>query len=282
MVEVLRCAAAVRAWRSKLPADVRVGFVPTMGYLHDGHLSLLNLARERVGTHGRVVLSIFVNPTQFAPGEDLERYPRDEAGDLAKASASGVDMAYVPDDPGDIYPFGEGTWVTVPALSSTLCGVARPTHFRGVATVVTKLWGIVRPDVAVFGEKDYQQLAVIRRVHADLFLPGEVLGGPIVREPDGLAMSSRNAYLDPQQRREALAIRRFLQTVQRRFAAGERDRAALLEGHVRALAPGRIDYVSLVDAEQLGDVQRVERTAVCAVAVAFGRARLLDNVVLKP
>ncbi len=281
-MEVLRSVAAVRRWRARLGAGTKVGLVPTMGFLHEGHLSLVHIARRHVGEAGQVALSIFVNPTQFAPGEDLDRYPRDEPGDLAKARSAGVDMVYAPTDVADLYPFGEGTWVSVPDLASPLCGASRPTHFRGVATVVTKLWGVVRPQVGVFGEKDYQQLAVIRRVHADLFLGGQVVGGPIVREPDGLAMSSRNKYLDPQARRDALAIRRFLDEVESRFEAGARTRDALLEGFEHRLAPGRVDYVSLVDADTLEAITRVERPVVCALAVHFGRARLLDNAVLRP
>lgn len=281
-MDVLRNVAEVRAWRDGLGPDERVAFVPTMGYLHEGHLSLLKLARERVGPRGKVVLSIFVNPTQFAEGEDLDVYPRDEEGDLAKAERVGTDMAFCPLDGEVLYPFGRGTWVTVEDLSGGLCGVARPTHFRGVATVVAKLWGIVRPDVGIFGEKDYQQLAVIRRMHADLFLPGEVVGGPIVREPDGLAMSSRNAYLDAQARSDALAIRRFLGEVSRRFEAGERAVEALTAEMEKLLEPGRIDYVSVVDAMSLEPVSRVSRDCVVALAVHFGKARLLDNLVLRP
>jgi pantoate--beta-alanine ligase len=280
MLEVLRTAEAVKHWRDALAPGQRVAFVPTMGYLHAGHLSLIREARRRTPAgEGVVVVSIFVNPTQFGPNEDLDRYPRDEAGDLIKAEAEGADVAFCPDDPAMIYP-SRATWVEVEGLSAGLCGASRPGHFRGVCTVVTKLWNLVRPDVAIFGEKDYQQLAIIRRMHADLFLGGEVVGMPIVREPDGLAMSSRNANLGPVQRQQALAIPRFLAEVRRRFAAGERDPARLVAGAPEALAPGRIDYVEVVDAVDLSPVANIERPVLVAVAVHFGGVRLIDNAVL--
>ncbi|HRI07466.1 MAG TPA: pantoate--beta-alanine ligase, partial [Nannocystaceae bacterium] len=202
-MRVLRTRAEALAWRAGLPAEVRLGFVPTMGFLHEGHLSLMREARRRVGEGGVVAISIFVNPTQFGPTEDLDRYPRDEAGDLAKAEGVGVDVAFCPRHPEEIFPRSSRTWVEVEGLGDGLCGASRPGHFRGVCTVVAKLWGIVRPDLAVFGEKDYQQLAILRRMHADLELCGEVVGMPIVREADGLAMSSRNRFLSAEDRRRA-------------------------------------------------------------------------------
>lgn len=276
---VVRTCSEVQAWRASLAPGERVAFVPTMGYLHDGHLTLLRAGKARAP---RLVLSIFVNPTQFGPSEDFDRYPRDEAGDLAKAEARGVDLAFCPLDPRELYPRGTNTWVEVLELDRHLCGASRPGHFRGVCTVVAKLWGIVRPDVSLFGEKDFQQLAILRRMHADLFMPGEVVGVPIVREPDGLAMSSRNANLSPQARADALAISRWLTGVRARFAAGERAAAGLLGDPAAALAPGRVDYASLVDAEDLRPVEVVERPALCAVAAFFGGVRLLDNAVLVP
>lgn len=283
-MEVVRGVDEVRAWRSALPSDVRLAFVPTMGFLHEGHLSLLREGRRRVGPDGKLVLSIFVNPTQFAPNEDLDRYPRDEAGDLAKALAEGVDLAFCPLDDSELYPGGRDvmTWVQVEPLQKTLCGRSRPTHFRGVCTVVTKLWNIVRPDVAVFGQKDFQQLAIIKRMHADTFLCGEVVGHEIVREPDGLAMSSRNSNLSPEERQQALAIPTFLAQVRERFAAGERRVEALVAGAAEAVRPGLLDYCELVDAATLQDIKTVERPAVCAIAVHFARARLLDNTLLTP
>ncbi len=278
---VLRTVEEVRAWRAQVAG--RVAFVPTMGYLHEGHLSLLLEARRRVPPEdGVVALSIFVNPTQFGPSEDLDRYPRDEAGDLRKAEGCGVDVAFCPADPAELYPEGAATWVEVEGLDRHLCGASRPGHFRGVCTVVAKLWNLIRPDVAVFGEKDFQQLAILRRMHRDLFLPGEIVGMPIVREADGLALSSRNRNLSAQARREALALPRFLAAVRDRFERGEREAGALLAGASEALAPGRVDYVEVVDAETLQPVTRVERSALCAAAVFYGGVRLIDNVLLRP
>lgn len=256
--------------------------VPTMGFLHEGHLSLLREARRRVPAgQGEVVLTIFVNPTQFGPGEDLDRYPADEAGDLAKARECGVDVAFCPTDPDVMYP-SRSTWVEVKGLSSGLCGASRPSHFRGVCTVVTKLWNLVQPDLGFFGQKDYQQLAIIRRMHADLMLGGEVVGLPIVREPDGLAMSSRNANLGPSARQDAVKLFGWLTTVRERFAGGERQVSALLQGAAAQLEPGRIDYVEIVDAEDLRPLEVVERPALCALAVFMGDVRLIDNTVLQP
>jgi pantoate--beta-alanine ligase len=281
---VLRTRSAVLSWRAGLQGPL--AFVPTMGFFHDGHLSLMREGRRRAGPDGTVAISIFVNPTQFGPNEDLDAYPRDEAGDLAKAAGVGVDVAVCPTDPRELYA-GSKTWVEVEGLDRHLCGRARPGHFRGVCTVVAKLWGLIRPDVAIFGEKDYQQLAILRRMHADLCLGGEVLGMPIAREADGLAMSSRNANLTERSRQEALAIPEFMDGVRRRFAAGERRSAALLAGAAEALRPGRVDYVELVDAADLEPVETIERPALCAVAVFFpshggGEVRLIDNAVLSP
>jgi len=278
---VLRTRDELVKWRAAVPVGAPVAFVPTMGYLHEGHLALLRSGRARA-EGGSLVLSIFVNPTQFGPKEDLDRYPRDEAGDLAKAEGCGVDVAFCPGDRAALYPNGTQTWVEVEGLDRHLCGASRPGHFRGVCTVVAKLWGLVRPDFGLFGEKDYQQLAILRRMHADLFLGGEVVGLPIVREADGLAMSSRNANLGPQARQDALAISRYLAEVRRRFAAGERSAGTLLAEPASALAPGRVDYASLVDAEDLQPIETVTRPALVAVAVFFGAVRLIDNCVLRP
>jgi len=278
-MKVLRTRAEMQAWRAG--ATGPVGFVPTMGFLHEGHLTLLREGRRR-SEGGSLVLSIFVNPTQFGPREDLDRYPRDEAGDLAKASSCGVDVAFCPLDRSVMYPYATHTWVDVEGLDQHLCGAARPGHFRGVCTVVAKLWGLVRPDVALFGEKDFQQLAILKRMHAELGLVGEVVGMPIVREADGLAMSSRNVNLKGAARQEALAIPRYLAGVRARFASGERDAKVLLGDAAGELAPGRVDYASLVDAEELQPVDVVTRPALCAVAVFFGGVRLIDNCVLRP
>lgn len=276
--------AAMRVLRGEYrAAGLRVGLVPTMGYLHDGHLSLVRQARAHAD---RVVVSIYVNPTQFGPSEDLDRYPRDLDGDLAKLAEAGADAVFLPSD-ASMYPEGASTWVTVDGLTQGLCGGSRPTHFRGVTTIVTKLFLVVEPHVAVFGQKDYQQLQVIRRMTTDLLLPIEILGGPIVREADGLAMSSRNAYLTPAQRAAAPAIQRALREAAGRYAAGERDGAALRAGIVSAIeaAPElRCDYVELVHARSLAPFDLAsplpETDVHVAAAVFAGTTRLIDNLSL--
>jgi pantoate--beta-alanine ligase len=278
---VIRAPREMRLLSEDLRRDGRrIGFVPTMGYLHRGHLSLLEAARARCDV---LVLSIYVNPIQFGPKEDLARYPRDLPGDLAKAAAAGTDVAFVPDDAA-MYPGGPPlTRVVVGKLADGMCGARRPGHFEGVATVVSKLFHLVQPHVALFGEKDYQQLAVIRRMVRDLDLDVEIVGAPIVREPDGLAMSSRNAYLSPAEREQALALSRGLGAAAARFAAGERDAAALIaaaRAPLEAAPLVRVDYVDLRDAETLEVVERVERKVVLAVAAFVGTTRLIDNRVL--
>jgi pantoate--beta-alanine ligase len=275
---VIRTPREMTAWSEAARArGERIAFVPTMGALHEGHVSLLREGRRR---GDKLALSIFVNPTQFAPTEDLARYPRDLPGDLAKAATAGTDVAYVP-DARDVYPPGFQTFVEVRDVAQGLDGGSRPGHFAGVATVVCKLFHVVRPHVALFGEKDFQQLAVIRRMVSDLDLGVEIAGLPIVREPDGLAMSSRNAYLSPEERSRALALSRGLAAARARFVAGERDALALvaatraaLDGHV-----DRVDYVELRAAETLAPVSRleVEGGAVLLIAAFVGKTRLIDN-----
>jgi pantoate--beta-alanine ligase len=276
-VEVIQSPAAMSAWSEAARSrGERIAFVPTMGALHAGHLSLLSAARE----HGaRVALSIFVNPTQFGPNEDLARYPRDLDGDLAKAANVGTDVAFVPEVE-DMYPPDARTVVEVREVSQGLCGDRRPGHFAGVATVVAKLFGIVRPHVALFGEKDFQQVAVIRRMVADLSLPVEIVGRPTLREQDGLAMSSRNAYLSPGERARAVAIFRGLCAARTRFRAGERQVAALVQTALDEITADfdRVDYVELRDAESLRPVERVERPAVILAAAFLGTTRLIDNL----
>ncbi|HUJ62193.1 MAG TPA: pantoate--beta-alanine ligase [Kofleriaceae bacterium] len=279
--EVLRDPAAMRARAEDLRRDGRkLAVVPTMGALHDGHLALLRAARARADI---VILTIFVNPIQFGPSEDLARYPRDEAGDLAKARACGIDLAFCPDAAAMYLP-GAQTFVEVRELQQPLCGPRRPGHFAGVATVVAKLFHITRPHLAVFGEKDYQQLAIIRRMVRDLDFGIEILGVPIVREPDGLAMSSRNAYLSPADRSAALALSRGLAAAEARFRAGERDAAALVAA-ARAVLDAeravRLEYLELRDADDLSAVARCDRPAVLAVAAFLGTTRLIDNRVLR-
>ncbi len=257
----------------------RIAVVPTMGALHDGHLELLRAARAACDV---LVLTIFVNPTQFGPTEDLARYPRDEAGDLAKARTCGIDLAYCPDAEAMYLP-GSQTFVEVRALQQPMCGARRPGHFAGVATVVAKLFHATLPHLAVFGEKDYQQLAVLRRMVRDLDFGIEILGVPIVREADGVARSSRNVYLSPPERSAARVLSAGLAVAEAAYRAGERDAARLLDA---ARAPilaeplARIDYVDLRDATELTPLARVTAPAVLAMAVFVGVTRLLDNRVL--
>jgi pantoate--beta-alanine ligase len=256
----------------------RIGFVPTMGALHAGHLALVAEARRRAEV---VVASIFVNPTQFGPSEDYARYPRDLDGDIEKLAAAGTDLVFAPARE-DMYAPGDDTRVHVGALTATLDGVHRPGHFDGVATVVAKLFAAIGPCAAVFGRKDYQQLLVVRRMARDLLMPVAIVGHPIVRETDGLALSSRNAYLSAEERLRALAIVQGLDAAARRFAEGERD-ARALEGFAREpiqKAATSIDYVETRDADTLTPLALVEARAVLLVACRVGTTRLIDNLVL--
>jgi len=256
-----------------------LGFVPTMGALHEGHRVLMREAARRASF---TLVSIFVNPTQFGPKEDLSRYPRDLPGDVEKCAAEGVDIVFAPTAL-EMYPEGERTRVHVGGLTEHLCGASRPGHFDGVATVVAKLFSASGPCVAVFGRKDYQQLQVIRRFTRDLLIPVEILGVPTVREADGLALSSRNAFLSAEERQRALSIPRGLGSAVRAFAAGERGAAALKAPAVEALqAAGlRIDYVELAGPEDLVPVKETAGDrALLAIAAFAGATRLIDNVVL--
>jgi pantoate--beta-alanine ligase len=275
------------AWQARCRADreagVRLVLVPTMGYLHDGHLSLLREARRRAdlgGRRGLAVASIFVNPTQFGPNEDLSRYPRDLEGDLARCAAAGIDRVLAPADPALVYHPAHETWVTVEKVSQGLCGASRPGHFRGVATIVAKLLNLTLPHVALFGEKDYQQLAVIRAMVRDLSFGVEIVGMPIVREPDGLALSSRNAYLSAEERVKALALSRALFAARDAAGRGERDAEALRARARETItaAGARVDYVEVVHPETLAPVARAEPGSVILVAAFVGKTRLIDNV----
>jgi len=260
-------------------AGRRIGFVPTMGALHAGHLSLIDLARPRSDT---VIASVFVNPTQFSPGEDFDRYPRDLERDSRLLAQAGADILFAPSAE-EMYPPGASTYVNVEGLSDRLCGRSRPGHFRGVATVVSKLFHIVGPHVAVFGQKDAVQVAVIRRMVRDLDLDVEIIGAPIVREPDGLAMSSRNRYLGGEERQPALSLYRALTQAQKAFAGGEKDTARLREIMAALLraAPGvSLEYAEIVDADSLLPVESVRPGALLAVAAKVGTTRLIDNIVL--
>jgi len=265
--------------RRLLRDGLRLGLVPTMGALHDGHLSLVRLARERADI---VVASVFVNPTQFGPGEDFARYPRDLAADAVRLESAGCDLLFAPDVEA-MYPPGYETRVIVPNTSRGLCGDRRPGHFDGVATVVAKLFHMARPDVAVFGEKDFQQLAVIRRMVTDLALDVDVVGAPIVREPDGLAMSSRNAYLSPGERERAVSLSRGLFAARRRFEAGDREASALLSAARGPLEDAAVEpeYLELRTFEGLRPLARAEEPAVILVAATLGGTRLIDNMVLE-
>jgi len=265
------------AWSEEARArGERIAFVPTMGALHAGHVSLLSAARK---VADRVVLSIFVNPTQFGPKEDLARYPRDLDGDLAKAASAATDVAFVPEAK-DMYPAAAQTFVDVREVSQGLCGGRRPGHFTGVATVVCKFFNLVRPHLAIFGEKDFQQLVVIRRMVTDLNMPIEIAGEPTVREADGLAMSSRNAYLSPTERARALAISQGLLAARAHFDAGERDAVALVNTALTVIKDrvDRIDYVEMRDADSLVPVERLAQPAVILAAVYVGATRLIDNM----
>lgn len=274
---------------------IRIGFVPTMGYLHDGHLSLVREARKRVGKKGIVVVSIYVNPTQFAPTEDLAKYPRDLRRDLKLCRAEGVDVVFTPND-AEMYPAGSSrgddrtaqravptnhsTYVVEEQLDGVMEGDRRPTHFRGVTTIVAKLFNLVLPDVAVFGQKDFQQAAIIRRMVADLNFPVNIVIAPTRREPDGLAMSSRNKYLDAAQRAQAVVLYHALQAAQ--VAVKKKTvSAAQLKKDLRAfmtVAPlARLDYVEFFDPETLRPVRQVKPGAHMALAVYFGGTRLIDN-----
>lgn len=263
-------------WRSQ---GLKIAFVPTMGYFHQGHLSLMAYGRK-VGD--RLVVSLFVNPTQFGPTEDLDRYPRDLERDAKMTEDVGVDVLFTPTAE-QMYPPGYQTYVDVEEMTKGLCGASRPGHFRGVATVVCKLFNIVMPHTAIFGEKDYQQLLVIKRMAADLNLPVEVVGRPIVREEDGLAMSSRNTYLSPEQRRSALSLQRAL-TAARRFASARKHSREEILAVVRQVISQepdtRIDYLALVDPETLEEVETVQDAARLALAVWVGKTRLIDNSLL--
>jgi pantoate--beta-alanine ligase len=272
---------ALRWQRQGLP----VGLVPTMGYLHEGHLSLVKQARRAVGASGQVVVSIYVNPTQFSPTEDLSRYPRDFAGDTKRCRAAGVDVVFAPSDE-EMYPKDEGapfsTFVVEEQLTRVMEGASRPAHFRGVATVVAKLFNLVRPAVAVFGAKDYQQAAVVKRMVRDLNFPLRLIIAPTTREPDGLAMSSRNRYLEGVRRSQATVLWRSIQKAQAavRGSAGALE-ATRLKDELRKLIEqepdARLDYVEFFEPETLAAVSKVRRGTHMALAVFVGKTRLIDN-----
>jgi pantoate--beta-alanine ligase len=257
----------------------RLGFVPTMGALHDGHMSLVRAAKSACDV---VAASIFVNPTQFGPNEDLAKYPRMFDRDRELLEREGVELLFAPPVE-EMYPAGAVTWVTVEELSGKLDGRSRPGHFRGVTTIVAKLFHVVEPDAAFFGQKDAAQVAIIRRMVRDLLFPVEIIACPIVREPDGLAMSSRNAYLDAGQRKSATVLHRSLLHVKQMFERGERDAAKLAAAGkemLQAEPQVRLDYFQIVDPEILEPLTQIEKPALVAVAAFLGTTRLIDNVIL--
>jgi pantoate--beta-alanine ligase len=257
-----------------------IGFVPTMGYLHQGHLSLVRRARKE---NDAVVISIFVNPTQFGPEEDLEKYPRDFRRDRRLAAQAGVDVIFYPDSKA-IYPFRYHTYVNVESLTDSLCGALRPGHFRGVATVVTKLFNIVQPDRTYFGQKDAQQARVIQQMVSDLNMPVNIKVLPTVREGDGLAMSSRNAYLNEQERLDARVLYQSLLKAKELIAKGERNPStikAVMRGMIVEKKRPSVEYVAIVDADSLKDCKVIEGRVLIAVAVNIGTTRLIDNIIVR-
>lgn len=266
----------VNKWRSE---GMTVGLVPTMGYLHEGHQSLI---KRSVCDNDKTVVSIFVNPMQFGPAEDLESYPRDLDKDAALCESTGADLIFNP-EPSEMYPEGFCTYVNMTGLPDALCGLTRPVHFKGVCTVVNKLFNIVKPDRAYFGEKDAQQLAIIKRMVCDLNMDIEIVGCPIIREPDGLAKSSRNIYLTPEERKAAVVLNRAVKLGQEMIADGEKE-AQVIVGKMKELIASEpladIDYVEMVNMDTMQPVDKVSGHILCAMAVRFGKARLIDNFIV--
>jgi len=279
MVPVVKASRDFRRACQEARVDGPLALVPTMGFLHEGHASLIRAARNLAPT---VAVTIFVNPTQFGPNEDLSRYPRDLEGDLQRCGRAGASFVFAPDSPSEMYPAGFQTYVDPGPLSVPLCGARRPGHFRGVCTVVAKLFALSRADVALFGEKDYQQLQIIRRMAADLDIGTEVIGRPIVREADGLALSSRNAYLLPEERPRATALWRSILAVRERFRAGERDREVLeaLAQETLTRAGLRVDYAELRDPNELQPVSQADPSSRLFLAAFLAKTRLIDNAAL--
>lgn len=277
-MKTVKTISEVRAFvDEKRRAGNRIGFVPTMGFLHEGHASLMKAAKEKCDV---VIVSIFVNPTQFGPGEDLETYPRDLIRDQNTCEAVGVDLIFAPEAT-EMYPEGYSTYVDCEGeITKQLCGASRPTHFKGVTSVVAKLFNIVQPDFAFFGQKDAQQVAVIEKMVRDLNMTVKVVPCPIVRESDGLAMSSRNTYLSVEQRKEALVLSQSLDIAKSKILEGERDAdkiKAAIEDHIQSSPLAEIDYVSLVNVKTLLPLVTIEDEFLIALAVKFGKTRLIDN-----
>jgi len=279
-MRLARSISELRALRAGLPEPV--GFVPTMGFLHEGHLSLARRAHKECAS---AVASIFVNPTQFSPTEDLAAYPRDLDRDLAMLESAGTDLVFAPASDAEVYPPGYATWVTIGGITERLEGASRPTHFRGVATVVAKLFLLVRPQHAYFGQKDAQQALVVDRLIADLNFPIELVVAPTVREPDGLAMSSRNTYLSPAERSAAPVLRRALDLAEFLWKSGERNAARIRSAMTYLLDAeplARVDYVSVADPSTLQEPETLGPRTLVSLAVRIGKTRLIDNTVLPP
>ncbi|HEU4963709.1 MAG TPA: pantoate--beta-alanine ligase [Bacilli bacterium] len=284
-MRIIRTIEEVREFvRAERTQGKRIGYIPTMGYLHAGHLSLVEASRKQCDV---TIMSIFVNPLQFGPNEDFARYPRDLERDAKLAEEAGVAAIFAP-DVDEMYPNGKGTSLThvdVEEVTTGLCGASRPGHFRGVATVVTKLFNIVQPDQAFFGLKDAQQVAVLQQMVHDLNIPVEIVPCPTLREPDGLAMSSRNVFLSDEERQQALVLSRSLQEAEQLVAEGERDVKRLtkiVSDRIAEQPLADIDYVQLVNMPDLAPIDTIEKTALLALAVRFGKTRLIDNTLLTP
>jgi pantoate--beta-alanine ligase len=281
-VEIIALPAEMQRWsEAARRRGATIAFVPTMGFLHEGHLSLMREGRKRASL---LASSLFVNPTQFGPNEDFSRYPRNFEGDCAMMREVPVDVLFAP-EPDVMYPSGSQTWVEVTEMTRGLCGAGRPGHFRGVTTVVAKLFNIVKPHIALFGEKDYQQLRTIEQMVKDLNFDIEIVPMATVRESDGLAMSSRNAYLSPDQRKRALALSGALRAARAAFQAGARDPQQLVQaarGSLETIEEVEVEYIEAIDAGTLERVARIERPVVVAIAARLGTTRLIDNMVLAP
>ncbi|MBF0257711.1 MAG: pantoate--beta-alanine ligase [Desulfamplus sp.] len=279
-MKIFKTSSDMRAWSDSMhKAGETISFVPTMGYLHEGHLSLME---QGTNISSALVVSIFVNPTQFGENEDLDAYPTNIERDLNLIKSKGAKAAFLPDRK-EIYPENYQTYVTLEQLPNHLCGLSRPVHFRGVATIVSKLFNIVRPDAAIFGTKDFQQLQVIRQLNRDLNFGINIIGAPIVRESDGLAMSSRNAYLKPDQRDSALSLSKACSKVKEMVKAGEKN-ASRIKSHVKEFIESfpdtQIDYLSICNPDTLNEVEEIDREVLFALAVQVGRARLIDNILV--
>jgi len=281
-MEIFKTSSEMRAWSDAMhKAGETISFVPTMGYLHEGHLSLMERGASICSS---LVVSIFVNPTQFGENEDLAAYPTSIERDLNLIEAKGAKAVFLPDKK-EIYSENYQTYVALEHLPNHLCGLSRPVHFKGVATIVTKLFNIVRPDAAIFGTKDFQQLQIIRQLNQDLNFDINIIGAPIVRESDGLAMSSRNKYLNPEQRASALSLSQSCHKVKQMVEAGERDVNALklhIKQFINSFPDVRVDYISICNPDTLNEVVEINGEVLFALAVEVGRARLIDNILVKP